>query len=126
MCARKSGIIASAVIDGHVGGRALLRGRGAARVEVDPDELDRLAAFACPACNRPQHVAVTKAHIENTDRTGHRVMPGRDFVQEIDRRPPCQRQRVHPRQIMDDGGIGRCVEIIGIHQLLGDGAHGKH
>jgi len=96
----------------------LPRRRLAARVEVDADQFGRDPALRRPARDPPQHVAIAEPDIEQFE-CGAAAERALDEGQS---RPCRHRHDIDLGEIAHDRGIGRRVEIVGVHQLIRDGA----
>ena len=89
----------------------LARCRFAARVQIDPDEINGKAPLRSPALDPAQHVAVAEADIQD-------AQPGSaagGTPKKSESRPRCECHGVYARKIGNDRGIDGGIEIVGVH-----------
>ena len=103
----------------RIGGRGGDRRR--TRVEIDAGQFGVQPAPLQPAGDGAQHVTMAEADIEQGEPNAAGQLP----AQPGDGGPACQRYRVDPCQIGDDGGIGGGIKPVGIHHLRQIGALGE-
>jgi len=86
----------------------------AARIDVYPDQGDRDAATVRPVSDPAQKVALAEADVEQAEAD----QPCRCSIQIGQQGMRGEGPAIHPRQPMQDTGIGRRIELGRIHLFL--------